>query len=95
MKLVEFNLENVKFSNIYVAGQLNSITTRLSSEVIVRTYSENGVKQAVDAKTYLGLVALLTAKSDKIEFELRGPEEVLDAMELKKKFTKLIEDSQK
>ena len=94
MKTVEFNLENVKFSNIYVAGQLNSITSRLSSEVVVRTYSENGVKQAVDAKTYLGLVALLTAKTDKIEFEVRGPEEVLDAMELKTKFKKLIEESQ-
>lgn len=59
--------------------------------------SENNVVQAVDAKTFLATTALLTVNTknvDELVFEIRGEEEVFDAMEFKKDVLNIIKESQ-
>ena len=63
----------------------------------LKTVSENNVVQAVDAKTFLATTALLTVNAknvDELVFEIRGEDEVTDAMEFKRDVLNIIKESQ-
>ena len=95
MKEIKFNLKKEEYSTMLFATSLNKAVSKLSSEVIVKTVSENNISQTVDAKTMLGVIAIMHGTADELIFEVRGPEEALDAMELKAAITKILELSAK
>lgn len=100
MKEIKINIKKEQYSNIYFAGKLVAVAGSpkyRNTEIILKTVSENNVVQAVDAKTFLATTALLTVNAknvDELVFEIRGEEEVFDAMEFKKDVLNIIKESQ-
>jgi hypothetical protein len=97
MQLVKIELDAKKYSTMFFTNQLIALTCSRkysNAEIIIRTVSENGASQAVDAKTYLGMIAILSGKqANELVFEVRGENEVYDANQFKYDVLKILEQS--
>ena len=93
MKNIKINIKDKNYSTIYFASKLISEVSRYSSEVILKSVSENRMQQEVDLKSILGVSALLHNKADYLEIELRGENETYEANHLERVINKLLAES--
>lgn len=93
MKNIKINIKDKNYSTIYFASKLVSEVSRYSSEVILKSVSENRMQQEVDLKSILGVSALLHNKADYLEIELRGENETYEANHLERVINKLLAES--
>lgn len=95
MRVIKIEMKGREYSTIYFATKLVSEVSRYSSDVILKSVSENKTKQEVDLKSILGVSALIANRADELEIELRGEDEVYEASHLEKVIYKLLEESNK
>ena len=95
MRLIKIEMKGREYSTIYFATKLVSEVSRYSSEVILKSVSENRIGQEVDLKSILGVSALLANRADTLEIELRGENEVYESSHLEKVISKLLDESTK
>jgi len=95
MQSIKIEMKDRQYSTIYFATKLVSEVSRYSSEVILKSVSENRMKQEVDLKSILGVTALLANRADALEIELRGEAELYEAQHLEKVIYQLLEESVK
>jgi len=95
MRVIKIEMKGREYSTIYFATKLVSEVSRYSSDVILKSVSENRTKQEVDLKSILGVSALIANRADQLEIELRGEDEVYEASHLEKVINKLLEESNK
>lgn len=95
MQSIKIEMKDRQYSTIYFATKLVSEVSRYSSEVILKSVSENRMKQEVDLKSILGVTALLANRADVLEIELRGEAELYEAKHLEKVIYQLLEESVK
>jgi len=95
MRVIKIEMKGREYSTIYFATKLVSEVSRYSSDVILKSVSENKAKQEVDLKSILGVSALIANRADQLEIELRGEDEVYEASHLEKVINKLLEESNK
>jgi len=97
MQLVKIELDSKKYSTMFFTNQLIALTCSRkysNAEIVIRVVSENGVSQSVDAKTYLGMIAILSGKkADELVFEVRGENEIYDANQFRIDVLKILEQS--
>jgi len=93
MKSIKIEMKNRNYSTIYFATKLVSEVSRYSSEVLLKSLSENKMKQEVDLKSILGVSAVLANRADVLEIELRGDNETYEASHLERVINKLLEES--
>ena len=95
MRVIKIEMKGREYSTIYFATKLVSEVSRYSSDVILKSVSENRMPQEVDLKSILGVSALLANRADILEIELRGEDEIYEASHLEKVINKLLEESNK
>lgn len=95
MRVIKIEMKGREYSTIYFATKLVSEVSRYSSDVILKSVSENKARQEVDLKSILGVSALIANRADELEIELRGEDEVYEASHLEKVINKLLEESNK
>ncbi len=97
MQLVKIELDAKKYSTMFFTNQLIALTCSRkyeNAEIIIRAVSENGVSQSVDAKTYLGMIAILSGrKTNELVFEVRGENEMYDANQFRMDVLRILEQS--
>ena len=93
MKNIKINIKDKNYSTIYFATKLVSEVSRYSSEVVLKSISENGTKQEVDLKSILGVSAVLANKAAVLEIELRGENENYEAPHLQTVIKRILEES--
>ena len=93
MKSIKVEMKDKTYSTIYFATKLVSEVSRYSSEVVLKSISENGTKQEVDLKSILGVSAVLANKAAVLEIELRGENENYEAPHLQTVIKRILEES--
>lgn len=93
MKTIKIEMKGREYSTIYFATKLVSEVSKYSSEVILKSVSENRISQEVDLKSILGVTALLANKADTLEIELYGEDELSESSNLEKMIPKLLDES--
>jgi len=95
MTTIKIEMKERQYSTIYFATKLVSEVSRYSSEVILKSLSENKLKQEVDLKSILGVSALLANRSETLEIELRGEVETYEAQHLEHFINQLLDECNK
>ena len=95
MKTIKIEMKGREYSTLYFATKLVSEVCKYSSEVILKSVSENKISQEVDLKSILGVTAILSNKADTLEIELHGEDELSESSNLEKMIPKLLDESVK
>lgn len=90
MKEVIINCNEVVYSKLGFATELNKIAMSYPCDVLIVIESENKVEGQVDLKSYLGVVAAMSNQNKSIHLKLIGEEEDFASFDIKKKVNDLI-----
>ena len=91
MREVKIECNEVVYSKLGFATELNRLAASYASDILIVIESENKVEGQVDLKSYLGVVAAMSNQSKTIHLKLIGEDEDYASFDIKKKIEKLIE----
>ncbi len=90
MREVKIECNEVVYSKLGFATELNKLAMTYASDVLIVIESENKVEGQVDLKSYLGVVAAMSNQSKTIHVKLIGEDEDYASFDIKKKIENLI-----
>lgn len=90
MREVKIECNEVVYSKLGFATELNKIASSYASDILIVIESENKVEGQVDLKSYLGVVAAMSNQNKLIHLKVIGEDEEFVVFDIKKKISDLI-----
>lgn len=90
MREVKIECNEVVYSKLGFATELNRLASSYASDILIVIESENKVEGQVDLKSYLGVVAAMSNQNKLIHLKVIGEDEEFVAFDIKKKISDLI-----
>ena len=90
MREVKIDCNEVVYSKLGFATELNKLAMTYESDILIVIESENKVEGQVDLKSYLGVVAAMSNQSKTIHVKIIGADDDFASFDIKKKIENLI-----